>query len=194
MQKNIDITGILKYHVKRFLVLVHLQHPSLGIKIDAKEKVSTLLQHKTKDIKIFVETGTSEGDTIADLANHFQKIYSIELNHNLYTKAVGRFSSRTNIELLEGDSSIEIKKVLLGLKEPALFWLDAHAPGTITPSNSPIIGELESIFALMVKGGVILIDDARHFDRKTIRKIKKIAKTNDYNFVIENGIFRLNEK
>ena len=156
--------------------------------------VSTLLQYKTKDINIFVETGTSEGDTIADLANYFQKIYSIELDHNLYTKAVERFRSNTNIKLLEGDSSVEIKKVLLELKEPALFWLDAHASGTITTSNSPIIGELESIFALMVKGGVILIDDARHFDRKTIRKIKKIVKVHNYNFVIENGIFRLNEK
>lgn len=181
----------IKHLIKKILAAVGLYHPSLGIKINPEEKASILLQHQTPNIKIFVETGTEEGWMIEKMSGYFEKIYSIELDISLYNQVRERFKGQGNIKLLRGDSAVEIERVLEELKEPALFWLDAHAGGAITTANAPIISELEAIFAHSVKGHLILIDDARHFDRKTIRVIKKMALSHRYTFCIEDGIFRL---
>jgi hypothetical protein len=56
--------------------------------------------------------------------------------------------------------------VLAGLREPALFWLDAHycGPGSARgPLDSPIARELEALEAHPVRGHVVLIDDMRYF-------------------------------
>jgi hypothetical protein len=181
----------LKYLIKKILASLGLYHPSLKIKISSERKGAIILEHQKPGVRVFVETGTYRGDMIDRVGNRFEKIYSIELDEDLYDKAKQRFENRKNINLLQGDSAVEIKKILELLKEPALFWLDAHAPGKITAQNSPTIGELASILSHSVKDHTILIDDARMFDRKTIRLVKNMAKNNGYKFAIKNGIFML---
>ncbi|OHA91902.1 MAG: hypothetical protein A3J09_00110 [Candidatus Zambryskibacteria bacterium RIFCSPLOWO2_02_FULL_51_21] len=184
----------LKYFIKKLLASVGLYHPSLGIKISSEAKGKVLLEHIRPEHKVFVETGTYNGDMIARMKPYFEKIYSIELDLTLYQKAVDRFKNDPNIVLLNGDSADEINKVLPELKNPALFWLDAHGRGSITADNSPIIGELYAIFAHPIKEHSILIDDARHFDRDTIRTMKSLANAHGYAFAIKHGIFILNGK
>lgn len=188
------MTNRIKFLIKKTLAFVGLYHPSLGIKISQDKKAELLLQYKRADIKTFVETGTHQGWMIDKIGGYFEKVYSIELDEYLFNSSQRRFHGRENIKLFKGDSSAEIKKVLADINEPVLFWLDAHKSGAITVANSPIISELGEIFAHKVKKHLILIDDARHFNRKTIRMIKKTAKSYNYTFHIEDGIFRLTPK
>jgi hypothetical protein len=101
------------------------------------------------------------------VVGRFDRIFSIELDDQWYAKAVGRFAARRDVTLLHGDSSVRLCEVLAGLREPALFWLDAHYSGPATargPLDSPIAWELELIAAHPVRGHVILIDDIREFN------------------------------
>lgn len=181
----------IKNRIKRLLAAVNLQHPSLGVKISQDEKASIILGHTIQGFGTFVETGTKEGWMIEMVANRFEKIYSIELDESLYQRAREHFKNEKHIKLLHGDSAIEIRKILSEINEPTLFWLDAHNSGMITAGNSPIIRELEAIFTHPIKNHTVLIDDARHFDLKTISEMRKMSKMNNYTFAIENGIFRL---
>lgn len=181
----------IKNLAKKILTSIGLVHSSMGIKISPEQKAAILLGSKTQDIKIFVETGTHEGWMIDKIGSRFEQIYSIELDDRLFDLANKRFQDRPNVHLLHGDSAILIKKVLDGLHDRALFWLDAHASGAITAVNAPVVKELEAIFAHEVKEHLIFIDDARHFDRETIREIKKITEAHKYIFKIQNGLFEL---
>ena len=180
----------LKQALKKIGVGVGLVHPSLGIKISADEKVRIILEHKGV-YDIFVETGTSKGETLRAVKNSFTKIYSIELDPVLFERAKVQFASDTHIMLLCGNSASELAKIMRSISDPVLFWLDAHGDGEITAANSPIIGELEAVFSHPIKKHTILIDDARHFSRSTIGEIKNMAQANNYTFSIESGIFRI---
>ena len=181
----------MKHYIKKIFAWIGFLHPSLGIKISQEAKAVIVLEYKTPRLKTFIETGTHEGWMIDRVGDQFEKVYSIELDETLYQRARERFQKKGHIKLLHGDSAMKIKEVLAELNEPTLFWLDAHGSGAITAANAPILDELEAIFAHPVREHLILIDDARHFDRKTIKMIKKMAKFHGYTFHIEDGIFRL---
>jgi hypothetical protein len=117
--------------------------------------------------RVFIETGTYLGDTVATLWKLFDKTYSIELSPELYSKAVNRFAGNDRIDLCQGDSSEILPQILSTLKEPAVFWLDGHYSGGITAkgeTETPVMSELVSILAHEIKDHVILIDDARCFN------------------------------
>jgi hypothetical protein len=117
-------------------------------------------------LNTFVETGTYLGDTIWSLKDLFEQIYSVELSEELYRRAKKRFSGYSNIHLLQGDSSEKLFDVVRQLRTPALFWLDGHYSGGITAKGEkvcPIYDELEAVFSSIIKGHVIVIDDARLF-------------------------------
>lgn len=184
----------IKRLIKKALAVVGLYHPSLGIKISSEAKGAMILKYKTPLQKVFVETGTYKGDMIERVGSHFQKIYSIELDDDLYSAAQKRFEGRGDVVLLQGDSAARIKDVLATLHEPAFFWLDAHGSGGLTiknPLHCPVEKELEEIFAHGGNEHIVLIDDARQFDRFSISKIKSLAKTNGYRFAIREGLFIL---
>jgi len=117
-----------KHFVKKILAMVGLFHPSLGVKISGRSKADIIVEHKTPELKVFIETGTFKGDMIGMVGSHFDMVYSIELDNGLYKKARERFFEKENVKLFVGDSAVELKKILVKLNEPALFWLDAHAP------------------------------------------------------------------
>jgi hypothetical protein len=116
--------------------------------------------------RIFVETGTYLGDTTAALRTVFDRVYTIELNDELYRRARGRFAFRPSVRVVHGDSSDELVRVLPHIDRPALFWLDAHysrggvisAKGRVDP---PLLFELQSILSLRDSRHVVLVDDAR---------------------------------
>lgn len=181
----------MKKTIKKFLIRIGLRHPAKGIKISGERKVEILLSYRSPEITTLVETGTQFGTMIEACKNHFKEIYSVELDDNLYTTAVQRFQGEKNIHLYHGDSAQEMPNILSHISSPALFWLDAHGGGQINFGNSPIEAELNAIFNHTTKGHIILIDDARHFTHKDIRSIKRIAYTNNYRCVIDEGLFRI---
>jgi hypothetical protein len=124
---------------------------------------------KKYQIHTFVETGTYQGAMISGLKDIFSKIYSIELSRELFEKAIKRFKTSRHITLLQGDSSIELGKVIPELAEPALFWLDAHYSAGITArgdKDTPVHEELKIILGNTDIEHIIVIDDARCFGKE----------------------------
>ena len=114
-------------------------------------------------IKTFVETGTFTGDATGFAARLFPEVISIEVNPDFHRSAATRLSG-TKARLIQGDSRIELPKVVKALAAPALFWLDGHAgAGFYGPHDDcPLLEELAAI-AESPFAHFILIDDARAF-------------------------------
>ncbi len=146
-----------------------------------------------------VETGTYKGDTVRALRSEFRTIYSIELDDVLYRAAVERCRKQQNARLLQGDSAVLIPQVLGKLKDPALFWLDAHYSGAGTAKadlETPILAELTVILAQAPTGSVVLIDDHRDFvggapDYPTVDAIQQSALSAGYTFAVKDDIMHL---
>lgn len=135
--------------------------------------------------RVFVETGTYKGDTVAEMKKVFGSVISIEVDEALYRKARARFERDPHVSIRHGDCVSELPSVLAGLREPAVFWLDGHYSGGETGKGEvedPVLISLEQIAAHPVKNHVIFIDDARTFDGREGRpdisevfvKLKKI--------------------
>lgn len=79
-----------------------------------------------------VETGTHKGIGTTLLSNHFEKIYTIEIDHRLFKFSEEKFKNNENIICLHGDSKEIIYKLTDELNESKnniVFWLDAHWSG-----------------------------------------------------------------
>jgi hypothetical protein len=123
---------------------------------------------KKYNIRILIETGTHLGDMVEAMRTDFERIYSIELSKELYERAVMRFKGADNVELIQGDSGSELKKILDRIQQPAIFWLDGHYSGGVTAigaSATPVLAELRHILDSPYTGHVIIIDDARCFGK-----------------------------
>lgn len=132
----------------------------------AKQKVVA----EYKDVfkyNVFIETGTYTGAMVKAMLGRFERIYSIELGVRYYLAAVKMFIGHKHVRLFQGDSGRLLPRVLKAVKEPAIFWLDAHYSGGRTARGDlqcPIIGELDAIFDHGEYNHVLLIDDARSFN------------------------------
>jgi len=129
---------------------------------------SVLLKYPNK---IFVETGTHMGDGVAmALACGFEKIYSVELNPELVTRAEQIFAKQISdgqVEIWQGDTIEIFPKLINSIDAPATFWLDAHWDGgPMGKYKCPLPVELETIANHSIKTHSILIDDRRLFDVK----------------------------
>ena len=152
------------------------------------------------NLQTFIETGTYLGDMVNAVKNSFNNTYSIELQQALHAKAAKRFSRHNHIQIIHGDSSIELNKLLKNIDEPCLFWLDGHYSSGETAKGkkeTPILEELIHIFNHKNKEHVILIDDAREFvgknDYPTLGELKAFVmdKRPDYSFEVTDDIICL---
>lgn len=117
-------------------------------------------------LDILVETGTYYGDMVDAMKPYFNRIFSIELSEELYRKALKRFGGEQKVEIIHGNSGVEIGSLIRRIEKPALFWLDGHYSAGETAKGdkiTPIYEELEHIFNSQHSGNVIIIDDARCF-------------------------------
>jgi hypothetical protein len=109
-----------------------------------------------------IETGTYYGEMIAAVVDRFHKIYSIELDPELAKRARQRFHKHSQVEIIEGDSQAVVPKLLRGLNQRCLFWLDAGYCGWGGGIGDP--NRLGSEFSAILSDGipdhVILMDDA----------------------------------
>lgn len=146
-------------------------------------KQHTLRQYaRDYGLRVLVETGTYQGRMIKALENEFDRIYSIELSEDLCEKARALFERAKHVEIIQGDSGVEMGRLVARLDQPALFWLDGHyIPGTDDTArgdrDTPIYQELDHILRSKDKGHVIIIDDARCFgtdpDYPTIEELTR---------------------
>ncbi len=164
-------------------------------------KQKTLRHYAEKyNLKTLVETGTYYGDMVEAMREVFANIYSIELSRELYEKARGRFEGEKHIELIWGDSGVEMEKIMKKINHPALFWLDGHYSAGETArsdKDTPIYEELNHILNAEETGNVIIIDDARNFgmdpEYPTMEELADFIKMKrpDLNIVVENDSIRI---
>lgn len=147
--------------------------------------------------RVFVETGTYRGDTLAAVSELFAHLHSIEIDETLFNQACDRFHGNTKIRLHKGDSGDLLQDIISAYREPILFWLDGHASGGETGSglkHTPIVEELKVIMAHPVKSHVILIDDAMDFglepDYPPMRQLRRITKSYP-GFSVDQHIIRI---
>lgn len=119
--------------------------------------------------ELFVETGTYRGDMVEAQRRRFRRVWSIELQPRLAQQATARFARDRTVSILQGDSAVLLPDILASVREPCLFWLDAHYSAGVTARgavDTPIVSELETILRHPVEGHIVLIDDAREFTGK----------------------------
>lgn len=130
-------------------------------------KQAVVLEYAAKyQLQILVETGTYLGAMVSATKEQFKRIVSIELDLALYKRACKKFARYPHILLVHGDSGELLEKMLSDIREPCLFWLDAHLSSGITTmstTETPILQELSTILHHAISDHVILIDDARCF-------------------------------
>ncbi len=117
-------------------------------------------------LTVLVETGTFHGDMVQAMKGVFDRIYSIELSESLAPRARDRFAGQDQIEIIQGDSGVELEALMGRIDQPALFWLDGHYSAGETArgeKDTPIFEELKHIFSAPNLGHVVMIDDARCF-------------------------------
>ncbi len=147
-----------------------------------------------------IETGTFEGDMVEANLDNFTNIYSIELDDYYFKRAFRKFRNNPNVQLINGDSGVELGKLLLSLHEDCVFWLDGHYSAGKTARgelDTPILSEILSIFNHPMKNPVILIDDARLFNGENdypklddfIAQIGKL--TDKFEVEVYNDIIRI---
>jgi hypothetical protein len=116
--------------------------------------------------RVFVETGTFLGSMVEHIAATGARCHTIEIDEAIYRRAQQILARHANINLILGDSGVELPRVLAVLDEPATFWLDGHYSGSFTGKgelDTPVSAELDHIMNHPIKNHVILIDDARDF-------------------------------
>ena len=132
---------------------------------------------------IFVETGTSLGDTVQTALDiGFKDIHSIEFYPNKYEHAKKRFADKTNVNLYLGDSGDELQNVLFRQVgrhgANCVIFLDSHfSCDDWTPipevDTCPILREIDIIGKWINDGDIdtymksvtVLIDDVRIFNK-----------------------------
>jgi hypothetical protein len=117
--------------------------------------------------RVFIETGTYRGDTVAAIKDMYPSVISVEVDETLFKNACVRFAADNNVHIVHGDCARVLTTILTTLHEPAVFWLDGHYSGGETgkgEGEDPILISLNQIAALPAQDHVIFVDDARTFD------------------------------
>ncbi len=164
-------------------------------------KVSVVREHARRlGLRELVETGTYEGDMVSALRRDFVRLRTIELDADLCRRARKRMRRASNVEVVEGDSAVVLPKVLEDLREPAVFWLDAHFSGGVTARaeiDTPVWAELTAVLDHDVLGHVVLVDDAHEFDGSngypTVEEVVYLVAERRPDLItsVERGIIRI---
>lgn len=152
-------------------------------------------------LRVFVETGTQYGDMVFGVMKHFEHLYSIELDPDLFAFCLKRFASAPHVALVQGDSAEKTGEILAEIQTDVLFWLDAHyfryGRSARGPKETPVLEELEAILSQRDRRHVILVDDAHCFipgrgfpSLETLRDF--VSKTgNDLSFTVLHDVIRI---
>lgn len=124
-----------------------------------------VLEFKEKgNFKNFIETGTYKGGSSFWAAQHFDKVYTIEIDPAISKATSSRKDCPKNIEFLVGNSRDVLPELIKEISSPSLFWLDGHWCNISEIGKDVECPLMEELKALKEFGdSVILIDDARAF-------------------------------
>jgi len=120
------------------------------------------------NVEVFIETGTSTGETLANAVEVFKECHSVEFHHPTYLESSKRFLHEPKAKVYYGSSPL-VLPYLIDPKKPTMFWLDAHfVPGLAVPPDvygqCPLLAELDAIMSVNWEAPFfVLIDDAMCF-------------------------------
>jgi len=119
--------------------------------------------------KTFVETGTQHGaGIIAAIKAGFSNIKSFEKSQKLAQEAQDIFESNVHVHIInESSTGTLFGNLVAELKEPAVFWLDAHRMDGNGKGieDYPLRHEIRMLMQKMKVPHTILCDDRRLFER-----------------------------
>lgn len=119
----------------------------------------------SKNIDIFVETGTHIGDGSSWALENFQKVYSCEAAPKFFQYCQQRFVNESRIQLSNYTSQEFLPKIIQVLGDrKALVFLDAHYSGGDTwkvDTECPVLEELTIL--LQNPNMFFVVDDVRLF-------------------------------
>jgi hypothetical protein len=127
--------------------------------LSGANKIALLKRYATEyRLRTFVETGTYDGDTSAEMAAFGLEVYTCELSPEFYLRCRVRFGDNPRIHLSLDDSRVWLPRVLGSLLTgPVLVWLDAHHSDAGSAPGYPLAEELKHVRGC----DVTLIDDIR---------------------------------
>jgi hypothetical protein len=124
-----------------------------------------MLLQDDKIYPTFVETGTSEGNTIFSVESLFDHVYTIEIEENILNETK-KYYKGNKINFILGDSILVLQNLIPTLTTNTIFYLDAH----FIPSNTtlglkkvPILEEVYIISQKCKYDAVIIINNFRMF-------------------------------
>lgn len=154
-----------------------------------KFRIRTLKKYAdAAEYDVAVETGTLFGDSALKLSKYFPRVYTIEINRDLYERASARFKNDDRIRVLFGDSKLVLRELVKDIQRPCLFYLDAHFSGDrstnwkesrwkgynvdtgyagdqpTAENQVPLFEEIKLIHDLVKDKCLIYIDDIGEFD------------------------------
>lgn len=165
--------------------------------LDGDGKIALIKEYAKHPL--FFETGSAHGPTVAGLLDTFDRIFTIDIAEDNYQTCLLRFLDYPHVTVVHGDSGVYLQVLLDKIREPAVFWLDAHydydgRADRRGPVDTPIESEL---FTVLHRGldDVVLIDDARLFGKKpsypTIAHIFSIAEFHGFVAEVKDDVIRL---
>lgn len=192
------VSKVLPQSVKNSIVDTHDSIETLGHHIEPRIppphaiKVRVVInQARSHNVRVLVETGTYLGEMARKCSKHFKQIWTIELSETLATEAARRLAKHRNVRVLCGASSALLPQILAGIREPVVFWLDAHYSGGVTAKGAtdcPLEHELEIIAEHVRHDHVILIDDVRLMgsgDYPALERVCELARRINAQYRIE---------
>jgi len=123
------------------------------------------LQENLTNYPCFIETGTLNGDTIFNVEQYFDKLYTIEFSEKYYYNTKHRYTGN-KINFLLGDSSVVFESLLPTITDKCIFFLDGHWSNGDTGRSAkdcPLDEEITHINNLFQNEAIIIIDDYRLF-------------------------------
>ena len=113
-------------------------------------------------LKLFVETGTFQGDSLRWASQHFELVWTVEINAQYQAEAKAKVGPLPNVQFVLGNSAERLARICPALSGPALFWLDAHAGAGFfgNADDCPLLAELDACLVQARAEHCILIDDA----------------------------------
>ena len=95
-----------------------------------------------------VETGTCYGETTELLSTFANKVYTIEPEPSLFSRAKQKFSDNPRVTVINQLSETALPELLPLVDGDVYFWLDGHYSGGDTfagPNDTPLVHELNEI-------------------------------------------------
>jgi hypothetical protein len=196
------VLGVVRHYRTRRGYRAWVAGGKLGPPPHCVKQAAILEYARAFGIETLVETGTYLGDMVHAMRGAFSRIYSIELDLDLYRQAQRLFGGAEGITLLHGDSAKVLPDVLAELDRPAIFWLDGHYSAGLTAKGeqeTPIMEELNAILSHKVPNHVVLADDARAFTGSggypSLRELRDFigARRSGWVFRVDQDIIRIHE-